>query len=315
MHNFCSILVAYNAYPAVEGGIMKIKQRTLALILSMAMVLTYMPVMAFAASSEEVRMNFSPSSITVYSEDIKNPSTGRYDLYMRNKLPAEAAQTTEDGRTSSPFADGDVITLSQGSKSYAFKYYSKFKPDEESTVYDIFYCPELSEEDNYYYGSEIILSDNARNLVPGKTNTVTVDLVPEEVTTTINVFVDTPQLREQRKAAAEEKLRQGTLNTKLPRLSGLKVKVGKKSATIRWKKLSKKQLKKGKPSGIEVWVCRNKDFAKGATVERTVKKTKSSVKIKLSKGTYYVKVRTIKKVGEVKYVGRWTKAKKFKVKK
>jgi hypothetical protein len=86
--------------------------------------------------------------------------------------------------------------------------------------------------------------------------------------------------------------------------------------TVKWKKLSKKKVKKTKVTHYEVWVCADKGFAMGQTSEHMIKKSKTGVKItKVPKGTYYVKVRAVRKVGDMKYVGPWSKPKKVKVKK
>ena len=82
-----------------------------------------------------------------------------------------------------------------------------------------------------------------------------------------------------------------------------------------WKQLSKKKAKKSKITHYEVWICRDKKFGIGNTSEHMIKKSKTGVRIKkMPKGTYWVKVRAIRKVGAVKYVGKWTKPKKVVVK-
>lgn len=116
-------------------------------------------------------------------------------------------------------------------------------------------------------------------------------------------------------AAAAESARQGTFDGTVPKVKTSAPKVAKKSATIKWKKLNKKQLKKG-VTNIEVWVCPNTGFGPNDTIIKTTGKKKASVKVKgLAKGTYFVKVRAIKNVGGVKYVGPWSGTKKVKIKK
>ncbi len=116
-------------------------------------------------------------------------------------------------------------------------------------------------------------------------------------------------------AATIEAARQGTYDPSLPKVKASKPKASKKAFTAKWKKLKKKQLKSG-ATNIEVWACADGAFAAGSTIERVVGKKKASTKIKgMAKGTYFVKVRAIKYVGGVKYVGPWSAVKKVKVKK
>lgn len=116
-------------------------------------------------------------------------------------------------------------------------------------------------------------------------------------------------------AAEAEAARQGTYVAGLPKVKMSKPKAAKKSITVKWKKLNKKQLKKG-VNKIEVWVCPNSGFGAGDTIIKETGKKKSSLKVKgLKKGTYFVKVRAIKKVGNVKYYTAWSAPKKVKVKK
>ena len=116
--------------------------------------------------------------------------------------------------------------------------------------------------------------------------------------------------------AAKEAARQGTPDGSIPKVKISKPSTGKKSITVKWKKLNKKQLKKSKATKYEVWVSPDPNFPMGNTSEHMIKKSKAGVKIKkVPKGTYYVIVRAIKYVGGVKMVGPWSKTKKVKVKK
>ena len=119
----------------------------------------------------------------------------------------------------------------------------------------------------------------------------------------------------QLKAEEAEAARQGTQVAGLPKVKISKPAAAKKKVTVKWKKLSKKDLKKG-VTNIEVWVCPNSAFGPADTKIVTVGKKKASAKVKgLAKGTYFVKVRAIKNVGGVKQYTSWSKVKKVKVKK
>ena len=93
------------------------------------------------------------------------------------------------------------------------------------------------------------------------------------------------------------------------KVSSLKVKAGKKQLTVSWKKDSK-------VGGYEIVYATSKNFKSG---KKTVKITKASTaknvisKLK-SKKTYYVKVRSFKKVSGKTYYGAYTSVKSVKVK-
>ncbi len=95
----------------------------------------------------------------------------------------------------------------------------------------------------------------------------------------------------------------------LPAVTIVKPKAGKKKLTVKWKKISKKNLKKIK--GIEINCVGpgiNKTFTAGST------KTSKAIKGLKSKKTYKVKVRAYTKKNGVKHVSKWSKVKKIKVK-
>ena len=100
----------------------------------------------------------------------------------------------------------------------------------------------------------------------------------------------------------------------MPKIS--KPKAAKKSMTAKWKKLTKKQLKKAGSIRIEVQYSLDSNFPMEQTESKFVSKKKASVKIKslAKKQTYYVRVRTYREAGGVKYVSGWSKIRKVKVK-
>ena len=331
---------------------MKKHNRLLAMLMALAMVLAFMPAMAFAEDeetagfdsglasedllnesvpeleelSEELTpaepetwgqealgegavnftVSFSPASISLYSNDIAYSDNGvvKYGLYKRGKVVVGG--TPYD----TPFIDGDTITFwNSNGTSEVYTYRAQFKFEDGTYAYD---CFVYGNGEDGFYAEDIVFSDNVNNLVPGTTNTVEMNVFG--AATTISVFVDTPELRNQREIAAAEAARQGTPDGKIPKVKVSKPKAGKKSATIKWKKLKKKQIKKAKVTNYEVWACANTGFAMGETSEHIIKKSKSGLKItKMPKGTYYIKVRAIRKVGDTKYVGPWSKAKKVKI--
>ena len=99
----------------------------------------------------------------------------------------------------------------------------------------------------------------------------------------------------------------------LPAVKISKPKAAKKSATIKWKKVSKKNLKKIKK--IEIQYSMDKSFQTGVN-KKYVKAKKTSQKItKLtSKKKYYVRIRAYTSSGGVIHVSKWSKTKTVKAK-
>lgn len=115
-------------------------------------------------------------------------------------------------------------------------------------------------------------------------------------------------------AAKAEAAWNGTYSANIPNAKSVKAKAGKKSFTVKWKKLSKKQRRKF--NKIEIQYCSDGSFNRATTVVKEVGKNRKSVKIKgLVKGSvYYVRVRNIKYSYDMKYVSNWSKVKTVKVK-
>lgn len=93
------------------------------------------------------------------------------------------------------------------------------------------------------------------------------------------------------------------------KVTGLKVKAGKKKMTVRWKRNTK-------ATGYQITYAQNKKFKKGKkniTISKN-KTTKKTVKKLKAKKTYYVKVRAYKKSGSKKLYGAYSKVKKVKIK-
>ena len=98
-----------------------------------------------------------------------------------------------------------------------------------------------------------------------------------------------------------------TIIVKPKKVTGLKAKKGKKRMTVRWKRDSK-------ATGYQITYAQNKKFKKSKSItiskNKTVKKTVKKLK---AKKTYYVKIRTYKKVGKMKIYGAYSKTRKVKV--
>lgn len=249
---------------------------------------------------------FEPASITLEASNISYEENGKtvYDLDNRGKsVVGEWSPFLPGDRLTVRFANGTTKVFSF--KQITFKYYDY--DDEqvrESTDY-------IFVSDDKVIFRPYIDYDYYLNL---GANTVAFNW--DGYTALVNVFVDSPEQRAARAAATAEAARQGTYDPSLPKVKASKPKAAKKAFTAKWKKLKKKQLKSG-VSNIEVWACADGAFANGSTIERVAGKKKASLKLKgMQKGvTYFVKVRAIKYVGGVKYVGPWSAVKKVKVKK
>lgn len=94
-----------------------------------------------------------------------------------------------------------------------------------------------------------------------------------------------------------------------------KVKAARKRLTVKWKKQAKK-MPSSVIGGYQIQCSQKKDFSSGnKTVKvKGMKKTTKRISKLTSKKTYYVRVRTFKKVGKTTYYSAWSKVKKAKVK-
>ncbi len=93
------------------------------------------------------------------------------------------------------------------------------------------------------------------------------------------------------------------------------VTAGKKTLTVKWKKQSAK-MSTSRITGYQVQIAKNSKFTKGkktATVKGYSKLSKKFTNL-TSKKTYYVRVRTYKKINGTNYYSKWSKSKSIKVK-
>ena len=99
----------------------------------------------------------------------------------------------------------------------------------------------------------------------------------------------------------------------LPAVAIIAPKAGRRSATVRWKKVSAKNKKK--IGSIQIQYSQDRKFSKGVRTV-TAKKTAASKKISRlkSKKKYYVRIRSYSKVKGVEHVSKWSAVKTVKVK-
>lgn len=100
----------------------------------------------------------------------------------------------------------------------------------------------------------------------------------------------------------------------LPAIKIAKPKAAKKSVSVKWKKISKKNQKK--IAKVQVQYSTDKSFVSADTKTIFAKKNKTLLKIKKlkSRKTYYVHVRAYKSVNGKIHVSKWSKTKTVRVK-
>ena len=107
-----------------------------------------------------------------------------------------------------------------------------------------------------------------------------------------------------------------TVKKLAPSLKAVKIvkpAAAKKSATIKWKKVAKKNLKKIKK--VQIQYSPYKKFNKGVkTKYANAKKTSLKIKGLKSKKTYYVRIRAYTKSGKTVHISKWSAVKKVKIK-
>ena len=99
----------------------------------------------------------------------------------------------------------------------------------------------------------------------------------------------------------------------LPAVKISKARAAKKAATVRWKKVSKKNRKK--IAKIQIQYSMDKEFRNGVKTT-TARKTAASKKISklASKKTYFVRIRAYRNIGGQIHVSKWSKVKKVRAK-
>lgn len=313
---------------------MKFKERALSILLSLVMVLTFMPALAFAEEGDEAG-DFDGTSA------VAEPAETSLEEAPEIKEGAKEALEGYESDTNQYWV-GFMWFIRKDNDTMELYYYNDEAGSPAYSSTSLIITTYIDIGDGKYHTVTSIDKDALYGLSNLKTVTV-----PSTVTnigsTALGYYTDsngvvdtkvpgftiigTTGTAAQRYAiengftfrdpvAEAEAARQGTYDGKIPKVKISKPSTGKKSITVKWKKLTKKQLKKSKATKYEVWVCANTGFAMGETSEHIIKKSKSALKIKkVPKGVWYVKVRAIKYVGGVKMVGPWSKIKKVKVKK
>lgn len=313
---------------------MKIKERALSILLSLVMMLAFMPAFAFAAEGDEASdfdgaaaVEEAAEAFLVEAPEIKEGAkealegyesdTNEYwvgfmwfirkdndtmELYYYNDDAGSPAysSTSLTIPTYIDIGDGKYHTVTSIDRDALYGLSNLKTVTVPSTITDI-----GSTALGYYTDSNGVKDTK----VPGFTIIGTTGTAAQKYANDNGFTFRDP-------VAEAEAARQGTPDGSIPKVKISKPSTGKKAITVKWKKLTKKQLKKSKATKYEVWVSADPNFPMGNTSEHMIKKSKSAVKIKkVPKGTYFVKVRAIKYVNGNKMVGPWSKIKKVKVKK
>lgn len=296
---------------------MKKHNRLLAMLLALAMVFAFMPAMVFAddevfAASdnrplvEELTEAGAETASTEAKDFIADGSVGCLEMIINDNGTVELYGYNEQALSYTSFTIPDFVTYN--GKSYPVTSIRAGALKGLNNLTSIQVPASVTQ-----IGSAALGYTNTNTKVPGFTIIGTTGTYAQ-VYANANGFIFKDPVAEA--VAAAEAARQGVPDGKIPKVKTSKPKAGKKFIIVKWKKLSKKQLKKSKATSYEVWVCADAGFPRGQTSEHVIKKSKAGLKItRVPKGTYFVKVRAIKYVGGAKMVGPWSKAKKVTVKK
>lgn len=140
----------------------------------------------------------------------------------------------------------------------------------------------------------------------GKEETRTVTAPGHSWKTTVNSL----DYKDQKCARCGKTRRVSKVIVDLPKVRISKPYKSKKAFTAKWKKVSSKNRKK--ISGIEIQYSTSRKFTDAKSVVKKAKKTatfKNITKLK-SRKTYYVRVRSYKKINGKKHVSKWSAVKK-----
>ncbi|MCR5624201.1 MAG: BspA family leucine-rich repeat surface protein [Lachnospiraceae bacterium] len=130
-------------------------------------------------------------------------------------------------------------------------------------------------------------------------------------TATTNFTINESVKEDDSKSPDNQSKQEEKVDKKQKTTSVSKVKPGKKSATVSWKKQTSKGIK-----GYEIQYSTDKKFKKNVktiTINKTKTTSKKIKKLK-SKKTYYIRIRTYKQSKSVKTYSKWSKAKSVTVK-
>lgn len=306
------------------------KKRLIAILMVLTLVLTYMPALAFADDGE-----FASDKEAAYAELEKVESEAKNAYEEGNGVVYYIADGTSyacvyyaEASLSGAFTIPGYINASNG-VTYPVTYidYDAFYGQKNLTgvtipttitridhdafvntgLTSVSIPPTVTSIASHAFGFNE--DSNGYSLVPGFTIFGTTGTEAQRYANANGILF--------RDLAAEaEAARQGTPDPKIPKVKVKKAKPAKTSFTIKWKKLSKKQLKKSKATHYEVWTCRNKAFGPNDTDVKIFSKKYSSLKLRgaTRKTVYYYKIRAIRYVGGTKMVGKWSAVKKVKTK-
>ena len=296
---------------------MKKCNRLFATLMALTMVFAYMPAMVFAddgtfsvGNKGLIVEELAEAGSETLSTEAMNSKEGSTDVglmvIINDNGTVEVTGYTEDILNKTTITIPDIITDS--GNSYPVTSIRAGALKGLNNLLSVKVPASVTQ-----IGSAALGYTNANTKVPGFTIIGTTGTYAQTYANT-NGFAFSDPVAEA--IAAAEAARQGVPDGSIPKVKTSKPTAGKKFIIIKWKKLSKKQLKKSKAASYEIWVSASAGFPQEQTSEHIIKKSKSALKItRVPKGTYYVKVRAIKYVGSVKKVGPWSKAKKVKVKK
>lgn len=295
---------------------MKTKKKALAILVAVAMMITLMPVMAFADSPEDYDWNaytvkmttgdtLAPGQNVTFSVSIKNNKSENvtpsiYHWYYREHGNSETYPGVEFGTVSGSGYDSGSGKISLAANGELNLTLTGTLPDTWNDKSEITVV--LSSDDNNYMGQADYPDHDADD--------------PSDKAPSDKEAKDKAAKEAEEKALAEafDYVEWNGIPGSIPAAKSVKAAAGKKSVKVTWNKASKKNAKKF--DKVEIQICSDKGFARANTKRVFVKKSAKSKNVKgLAKKTaYYVRVRDVKGSGAAKVVSKWSKVKKVKTK-
>ncbi|WP_408072550.1 discoidin domain-containing protein [Butyrivibrio sp. JL13D10] len=294
--------------------------------------------------SYEFKINFDkawsngevPSSNATVTFPASDKETDTFVLFV-NSITGEWFDSINKGKLAYKLADGSTyeqeagkahITISYGGAAEEMVQTSldKFRHTDYLTagehVASVYVDDQLIETAKFSLGSassvtavydankglELIKRDNTKEPENEDVSGTVPENKPENGSGTQNKSDNKPEKVDDAQAPAPSETPAEIVDAEQKKSNIAEISAGKKSFTVKWKKLKDKEIK-----GYEIQYSTDKSFKKSVK-SVFVKRTKTSKKISKLKGgkKYYVRIRTYKSSGDNKIFSKWSKKKSVK---